>query len=109
MTDRKLTIRPEGRENVFGALPWILALPKATTQNHPCQGQVLRRSTYRPCKRQARWLYADLTGQVHYVCFSHVHTGLLERDDEQERLEKWKRQVNYYGFDNEAVISEEVS
>lgn len=102
MASRRLTIQPQGKENVFGAVPWIISLPRAKGREpRPCQGRVLKRSSYRRCKNHARWAYADLSGEVRYVCFSHVHTGLLGTDDEQERLEKWKRQVGYYRLGNE--------
>ena len=104
MTDRKLTIQPKGVENVFGCIPWIIRLPKS---NGACEGLSHKYWAPRPCKGQARWAYADLQGDVEYLCFSHVYHGHLDRDDEQERLKKWMKQVNYYGFDNEATITEE--
>lgn len=105
MTKRELTIRPKSKENVFGCLPWIAHLPKS---NGLCEGKVRKSMiTHRPCKNPARWVYVNLAGDAEYVCFSHLHTGHLERDDEQERLEKWMKQVDYHKFDNEQPVEEE--
>lgn len=105
MSKRELTIRPKSKENVFGCLPWIAHLPKS---NGLCEGKVRKSMiTHRPCKNPARWVYVNLAGDAEYVCFSHLHTGHLERDDEQERLEKWKKQVGYYELGNEQLVEEE--
>lgn len=106
MTKRELTIRPRGKENVFGVLPWVMVLNSAQRSYHRCQGWTTKGEQ---CKRNPTYLYSSLNVGQKHVCQTHVNVGLMETDAEQERLEKWKRQVDYYDFNNEAVISEEAS
>ena len=99
-TKRTMTLKPTGPVNIFGALPWVLALRKPHGNYDPGRCEAWTLKGY-PCKRDAAWLYQTLDGVLHPVCFSHIHRDLLGREDEQERLNKWMRQVRYWDLNGE--------
>lgn len=104
MTKRELTIRPKGNENVFGVLPWVTVWPKdgGYRDYYGCTGKTTKKAQ---CRNRAVYQYLSIWEGQRNVCQAHLHT-LLETDAEQERLEKWKRQVGYYELGNEQLVEE---
>lgn len=106
---RKVTLTVTGTHDVFGAMPWIMVLPKEsrTAQcDGTCHGRLPLYAIFRDvgnkneterrkarekarCKSKAAYVYIDVEGTEHRVCFSHIHSGLMEKDAEQKRMAAW--------------------
>lgn len=102
--ERIMTMKASGKTNVFGALPWVIALRKTFDAENtwPCVEHTLKGS---PCRNEAGWVYHTLDGALHKVCFAHLHRH-LGTDAEQERLHQWMSEVRYWDL-NGTFTSEE--